>query len=497
MAVAGLAREAEGPGRGRGRLTARSPIIKDTSKQFARMLDASLIYSRPNRARVLAAAAALIVLIAGLDWATKPNFSLNFLYLFPIMLAGGFLSRPQIVGLGIFCAVLGELFSPFPSADAATRMAMMSVAFAGTGLFVSELIQNRQRALEHVQELSEHIKHREDAEQQVQILIESSPAAIVTVDASGSIVLANQAAQQLLAPGGTSLAGEPIRNYLPALQPVAQSNRVQAFRTTMQCRGQRRNGEVFLAAIWFSTYQTLSGPKLAAIIVDLSEDLRGREDLSLNHLLKNTRILMSAMSHEIRNLCGAVSAVGRNLARVESLRDNQDFEALQTLIQGLEKIASLELQTSSDDRAIAVEVGAVLDELRVLIEPSFREAGMVLRWQTAEGLPLVWADAYGLLQAFLNLARNSQRAMQNSELRELSVSAAAEGASVVVRFEDTGTGVRSPQQLFRPFQHGADGAGLGLYVSRAILRSFRGELRYEPREAGCCFAVVLSPLAET
>jgi two-component system sensor kinase FixL len=109
---------------------------------------------------------------------------------------------------------------------------------------------------------------------------------------------------------------------------------------------------------------------------------------------------------------------------------------------------------------------------------------------------LVWADSYGLLQVFLNLARNSQRAMQASERKELTIAAGAEEASVVIRFADTGVGIRSPQQLFRPFQQGADGTGLGLYVSRAIVRSCRGELRYEGRTVGCCFAVVLAPLAE-
>jgi PAS domain S-box-containing protein len=460
------------------------------------MPDIALLYSPPNRARALTAAAALVAIIAATDWAAKPNFSLHFLYLFPIMLAGGFLARWQIAVLGVFCAVLGELFSPFPRADAGTRLAMMSLAFTGTGLFISELVHKRQLAMEHLEQLTEQVRHREDAEQQIQILIESSPAAIVTVDSSGSIVLANQAAQQLLDAGGHPLAGEPIRDYFPTLQSVAQSHRSQSFRTTMQCKGQRRNGEIFLAAIWFSTYKTLSGHKLAAIIVDLSEDLRDREDLSLNHLLKNTRILMGAMSHEIRNLCGAVSAVGKNLARVEALKENQDFEALQTLILGLEKIASLELQASPEDQAMAVDAGEVLDELRVLIEPSFRDSGVVVKWQIAAGLPLVWADSYGLLQTFLNLARNSQRAMQNCERKELNISASPEEASVVIRFEDTGVGIRSPQQLFRPFQPAADGTGLGLYVSRAIVRSFRGELRYEARPAGCCFAVVLAPLAE-
>jgi two-component system sensor kinase FixL len=461
------------------------------------MPDLSLVYAPLNRARALTAAALLVAFVAVVDWAIKPNFSLNFLYLFPIMLAGGFLSRWQIAAMGVCCAVLGELFSPFPQADAGTRMTMMSIAFTGTGLFISELVHKRQLAVEHLQQLTEQVRQRQDAEQQIQILIESSPAAIVTVDAAGSIGVANHAAQQLLAEGGRRLVGEPIRSYIPALESVAQSHRSQSFRTTMQCKGRRSNGEVFLAAIWFSTYKTLSGPKLAAIIVDLSEDLRDREDLSLNHLLKNTRILMGAMSHEIRNLCGAVSAVGRNLARVDGLSGNQDFEALQTLIQGLEKIAALELQSSTEDQAMAVDVDELLDELRVLIEPTFRESEIVVNWEVAERLPLVWADSYGLLQTFLNLARNSQRAMQDCPRRELTITAREEDSAVVIRFADTGTGVRSPDQLFRPFQQGADGSGLGLYVSRAIVRSFRGELRYEKRPAGSCFAVVLAPLAET
>jgi signal transduction histidine kinase len=66
---------------------------------------------------------------------------------------------------------------------------------------------------------------------------------------------------------------------------------------------------------------------------------------------------------------------------------------------------------------------------------------------------------------------------------------------VKVRFEDSGIGISHPEDLFRPFQSGAQTTGLGLYVSRSIMRSFGGELLYEPRPAGCCFAVVIPALA--
>jgi C4-dicarboxylate-specific signal transduction histidine kinase len=75
----------------------------------------------------------------------------------------------------------------------------------------------------------------------------------------------------------------------------------------------------------------------------------------------------------------------------------------------------------------------------------------------------------------------------------LTISAEANNNSTVtVRFRDTGAGVRNPESLFRPFHKATDANGLGLYVSRAIIRSFRGELVHEPAEDGCCFAVMLN-----
>ena len=162
-----------------------------------------------------------------------------------------------------------------------------------------------------------------------------------------------------------------MSSYLPALQTVLQTQRPRSFRTTLQCTGQRSDGEVFLAGVWFSTYQTLSGPRLAAIIVDLSEDLRNREDLSLDHLLKNTRILMSAVAHEIRNLSGAVLVVHKNLSRMKGLEANEDFEALGSLIQSLERVSPLELGSATAQNGEAVELTSVLGEFRILIETTY------------------------------------------------------------------------------------------------------------------------------
>jgi signal transduction histidine kinase len=98
------------------------------------------------------------------------------------------------------------------------------------------------------------------------------------------------------------------------------------------------------------------------------------------------------------------------------------------------------------------------------------------------------------MQVFLNLTKNSERALLNEKHRELRVVARQEKRRVTVRFSDTGGGVANPARLFRPFQQGAQATGLGLYLSREFMRSFRGDLRYEPEPHGSSFIVELSPV---
>lgn len=455
----------------------------------------SHIYASANRSRLLMVAGVLFIGIAFVDWWTGPRISLGFLYLFPIMIAGGFLSRTQIVLVAVACAILD--FINLPEGEPPEHLVFAAAGFVGTGLFISELIRNRRMVVRrHLDEIGDQMKLRREAEEQLQILVESSPAAIVTIDLKGKILLANEAAQHLLAPGPHSLQGQDISAYLPALQTVLQTQASRVFRTALQCRGQRSNGEAFLAGVWFSTYTSLSGPRLAAIVVDLSEDLRHREDLSLNHLLKSSRILMAAVAHEVRNICSAMLVVHKNLSSVKELEHNEDFHALSTLIQSLEKVLALQLRPSPEQNASPVDLTSVLDESRVLIDSAYRESEMEVEWHLPSTLPVVWADRHGLIQVFLNLAKNSQRAMQSTEKKLLCVTIVQEDNNVVIRFEDTGSGIATPDNLFRPFQRGADSTGLGLYMSRAIMRSFGGDLLHEPTAQGCRFAIVLHAFSQ-
>ena len=439
-----------------------------------------------KRFKILAANLLLIAAIAYVDARMRVNSSLGFLYLFPMLVVGYYLSRWKIFVVAALCAVLRENFDPSAwQSEAFARTLMSMCAYFGAGLFVNELNRLQQVALEQSQ-------LRQEAEEQLRALVESSPAAILTLDSDGKVLLANEAANRILGFADGQLAGKSVEPYLPVLTAVPRIRPGKRFfRSTIECTGRKQSGDIFLAQVWFSTYQTISGPRLAAIISDGSDELRDREGGGLHSVMNMSQILVRAALHEVRNLAAAASVAHANLERLPGARDSEDFKALGTLVTGLEKIASSELRPASDGAVGTVNLKTLFDELRIVIEPSFREAGIEIHWKISGGLPPVRADHQGLLQVFLNLAQNSRRAMRNVPIKRFTVSASIEDEWLRVRFQDTGHGVPVPDRLFQPLQPGAEATGLGLYVSRAIVRSFAGDLRHEQQALGTCFTVQL------
>jgi len=219
------------------------------------------VWEERNRTPVLLASGAIVFVVAIADWWTKPFFAFGFLYLFPIMLAAGFLPRWVIVLLGVGCAVLSEVFSSLEQST--VRLAFETLALGGCGLFIAELVRNRRLTLE--------------GQARLKALVETSPAAIVTVDEHGFIELVNHAAVELMAPRDGKLVGNPISAFLPELHHALRWEEAPQFRATMQCRGHRGNGESFTADVWFSTYKEGVTHKLAAIVADVTEDATAAE----------------------------------------------------------------------------------------------------------------------------------------------------------------------------------------------------------------------------
>jgi signal transduction histidine kinase len=457
-------------------------------------VDITGFWLREGDKRSYLAIAILIPCIALLDWSVGNRVSLGVLYILPMMIGATILNGRETAFLAGVCAFLRAWFdTPASGVEASLRFVFALLAYFASAMFVRGLVQNRRLVVEHLNRIEREQELRKEAEDQLRVLVQSSPAAILTLDHAGTILGCNNATNELLMiPEGASLMGKSISPYLPLLSDALRLDSTRSgFRTASQCQGHRENGDIFRAHTWFSSYNAAEGRRLAAIVVDSSEEMREREESNLAQLRESSRIVAAAVSHEIKTLCRALSLDSSNLRNEPGMSGNADFEGLLNLIGALEKIAFLDLHSRVKERWEHVSIKEVLDNLRIVIEADWRESSGIIHWNFAEPLPLVLADSHGLLQVLLSLAENSYRAVQQSSSRELSISVYSDQHTATIEVRDSGPGVAAPNRLFEPFQSGAGGAGMGLFVARAALRSYGGDLRYQPRERGALFLIDL------
>jgi two-component system sensor kinase FixL len=363
------------------------------------------------------------------------------------------------------------------------------------------LVRNELRLREELVQNKAELRTQRNQHQDWRALFDNSPAAMLTADADGRIIMGNPAAQKLLGCEDRPLPGLGLAPGLTALGAALRIKRERPlFNTLTGCSGWRPNGEMFVADAWFSIHETPSGTRLGAVVVDASERLQERARGNFRSSMATSQIAMGAVLHEIRNVSAAAALMYNNLARVETpqlaeLQKNADFEALGSLLKALTNLAAAELRPGEGVQC-SVDLAAVFAQLRIIVGPWFLESDMEVQWEIAADLPHVFGEESGLLQIFLNLAQNSNKAMLSSEHGQLTIQANVEKEWVVVRFQDTGPGVANPNELFEPFRRSTAVKGLGLFVSRAIAHSFYGELKYTPVKSGSCFTVELLPARE-
>jgi PAS domain S-box-containing protein len=445
--------------------------------------------------RVLPLAFALIAALAAIESYYQFDFSLGVLYAIPVLIASSVLTRWQIVLFGLFAALVRTPFTPAASnLEAFLKFVMASLAYTTTGLLLVEMSYNRRRLLESFARVKSEQALRHRAEEQLRTLADSSPAAILTLDAYARVLAANLSAHEMLGAAPGTLVGTTVDTSLPMFAnalKVASNDR--AIRTSVAGWARRADQHLFPIQAWFSVYGHGRDRCLAAIVVDMSEEVRDRERESFQHLLDYNRLLASAVSHEIRNFCSALSVVCSNLNQRTDLHGNVDFDAMVRLVHGLTELASFDLRRSATSEDRLADLRPVFDQLRVVIETDWDEIGGQVVWNLPPHLPAVSANAHGLLQIFLNLCQNSLRAVEHTDERRLTIGATIEDDDVVLTFADTGCGVANPEGLFHLHPEPSDGggSGLGLYISRELARSVGGDLHHVPTPAGAEFRVVI------
>jgi signal transduction histidine kinase/ActR/RegA family two-component response regulator len=215
--------------------------------------------------------------------------------------------------------------------------------------------------------------------------------------------------------------------------------------------------------------------------------------------------LIAGVAHEVNNPLMAISAITQQRLEDDDLRPDDRQDLLQILRQsrragkllsGLLRFA----RSAGEPRASTANIGRVVREAIDLVSYQFGVAEITLDAQLDADLPRVKGDPARLEQVFVNLLSNAIHAVrQVPPPRTIRLTSGRDEASVWLTLEDNGPGIPVTLQnrLFRPFvtTKGRQGTGLGLYISRQILRDAGGDIEVEPSAGGGARFLIRMPTA--
>ncbi len=146
-----------------------------------------------------------------------------------------------------------------------------------------------------------------------------------------------------------------------------------------------------------------------------------------------------------------------------------------------------------------VNVNNQIDKVLELIERDIGKHKITVKNSLKSPLPLVYLSIVEFDQVLLNLCNNAISAMseQQNKQRILSISTNAVGNHVTISVKDTGPGVTDVLNVFKLFKSNkslnkTEGLGLGLSLSRSIIRSYGGDLTLESSSSkGATFMITL------
>lgn len=206
------------------------------------------------------------------------------------------------------------------------------------------------------------------------------------------------------------------------------------------------------------------------------------------------------IAHEVRNGLNGVS-VGLDLvAGVQGRSEGERLAVLALLRREMKNLADFtgELMLVSKGivpKPVSLDLVELLPELTAVA----REAGTELGIEVEMCLPpaplRVRVDPTLLRVVLTNLVNNAIEAVASrgdGSPGHVRLTLWREGERTLIRVQDDGPGVEPRVRLFEPFQTGKpSGTGIGLAVSRKIVRAHGGELHLEPTQEGASFRVEL------
>jgi signal transduction histidine kinase len=197
---------------------------------------------------------------------------------------------------------------------------------------------------------------------------------------------------------------------------------------------------------------------------------------------------IAALSHHIKNIMQGVR-FGADMVRTAITDDDKDLLGkgwkLVEKNQGRIDQLILDMLSYSKEREPAIEptdLNRLCEDVLDMVRGRAKERGITLDWRPGAGVAAVPCDPDGIHRAVLNIVSNALDAVEDRPTPRVAVQVLLEpdGTWVKVIVLDNGPGVSAEKadDIFKPFvsTKGSRGTGLGLPVSRKILREHGGDI---------------------
>lgn len=241
---------------------------------------------------------------------------------------------------------------------------------------------------------------------------------------------------------------------------------------------------------------------------ELGELVDNVNDMSLkiSQSEKIQQEFISSVSHELRTPLTAINGWAETLAADPGANLEQTQRGLNIIVKESRRLTSmveelLDFTRMQDGRfTLRVEETDLLAELEDAIftyREIFRQEGIELRYECADGLPPVVADGERMKQVFCNVLDNA--AKHGGSGRRIDVSVSREEGSMVIRVRDFGPGIPAEElpyvkQKFYKGSSKARGSGIGLAVCNEIMRLHNGTFDIANAEGGGTVVTMRLPL---
>ena len=222
------------------------------------------------------------------------------------------------------------------------------------------------------------------------------------------------------------------------------------------------------------------------------------EILRKSERLTTLGTLAAEIAHEIRNPLMVVRLLFDSLQLSEEADDHQekDLSIIREKLKHLDQIAGRILDFGKSREAFRIQcpIGDIMSEAALLVRLKLEQSKVTLTMNELGSECLVFVDKGQIQQALLNLILNALGAMPEGGHLTLETSV-EQDKRIQILVKDTGTGIPDEfkSRIFDSFLTArSGGTGLGLTISKRILRAHDGDLELvESSSQGTVFRLSL------